>query len=697
MTENDIYRIFDEGGTLSKGFPQYEYREGQLKMALQVREAFENHAILSVEAGTGIGKSFAYLVPALYNAMEHPDERTVIATSTINLQRQLYDKDIPMLFRLLDRSCPVAMAVGRNNYVCIRRFMEQRNDVPLLVNDPSSEIGKFSEWLSTTETGLLGEVPFRLSDELRGEVNSDADLCQGWNCPHHSKCFFAKAKQKEKEAKIIIGNHHLLFSDAQSRYENQTDYTEDGVLPAFNRLIIDEAHNIEANATEYFTAEYDPAQMKRQLAIIERRRGSSSLLEKLAPYGDQELVDRIHDDILLLNGQVDTLDQYLVTLFAKTDFQPCLIKKEHQGKLVEFVRMASDVAATSGRLASKIEKFLEGNKASDDFKSNINELSVRGKRIQTMSSVLSDFCNFPLWTDDIHWFDTETNRKKTKRILVKITPLSIAHVLVDAIFKKLDTVVCTSATLSLGDDFAFWGSRVGLPYDDERPFLRGVYPSPFDFKRRLLLLTPSDAPEYKKDNPEPYIAYIAKTVWESTLSAGGGTLVLFTSYKMLKEVRQRLQEQFDKNHMTLYGQGDMDRFSLLKTFIQESDSSLFATSSFWEGVDAPGQTLRMVIIVKLPFQVPSDPVFKARCDALDAQGGSSFMQLGLPTTTMKLKQGFGRLLRNKEDRGVVMILDSRIIRKNYGMAMLRALPESFHPEVLSGNISERVENFLYGA
>lgn len=245
-----------------------------------------------------------------------------------------------------------------------------------------------------------------------------------------------------------------------------------------------------------------------------------------------------------------------------------------------------------------------------------------------MSEVLTKFCNFTLWQDEVHWFNAESYGTH-RQVQVCITPLSIAPpLLVEAVFKKLDTVVCTSATLDLNDEFAFWSSRVGLPYDEERPFLKGAFSSPFDYKNRLLLLTPSDAPLYSKDKEEAYEAYLTDTIMSSVLSAGGGgVLVLFTSYSMLKKVHQSLSETFEKEGLTLLCQGgEYDRYTLLNRFISEKDSVLFATSSFWEGgVDAPGgETLRMVIIVKLPFTVPpSDPVFKARCEAIDANGGGS--------------------------------------------------------------------------
>ncbi len=699
MTTNDIYSIFDKDGLLDRQFKSYEYREGQLLMAQLVQQSYERNAIAAIEAGTGIGKSFAYLAVALYHAIQDPDERTVIATSTINLQKQLYEKDLPMLFSFLNLKVKTALAVGRANYVCLNRFIQTSGQVSLLAEDPQSELFKVKQWLKSSETGLFADYTEPLSHELRTEIYSDGDLCINHKCPYFKECFFFKAKAKMKDAKIIISNHHLLFTDAQSRYLSDAGYDVEMILPPFNRLIIDEAHNIENNATEFFTEEYDSQQMLRQIARIQRsgRFSKKSLLEQLGEFNSEaELLERISDDIHLLLKEVDTLDQYLLQVFRKNDFQPVMIKVEQQVKLEQFVTVANSVAQASGRLAAKILSFVERSKAPDELEGRLHELKVRGSRIAMMSEVLTKFCNFAQWQDEVHWFNAEAYNQK-RSVQVRITPLSIAPLLVDALFSKLDTVVCTSATLDLNDDFAFWASRVGLPYADSRPFLKGSYSSPFDYKNRLLLLTPTDAPLVLKEVQDSYVAYMADTINKAVMSCGGGALVLFTSYSLLKQVKSMLEDSFAQENMQLFAQGDLDRYTLLSRFIKERDSTLFATSSFWEGIDAPGDTLRLVIIVKLPFTVPSDPVFKARCDAIDKAGGSGFYQLALQSATMRLKQGFGRLLRSRGDRGVVLILDSRLVSKNYGVYMLRSLPESYHPDTQTSTMCDKIENFLYGS
>jgi len=697
LNSNEIYSIFDKGGLLEEHFSGYEYREGQLQMAELVRQSYEEGAIAAVEAGTGIGKSFAYLAVAVAHARDFPDERTVVATSTINLQRQLYEKDLPALLSSLGLEVKAALAVGRSNYICLHRFFQAKEQSPILAADPTSELYRVESWMRRTETGLFSELSPPISGELYGEIYCDADLCAGHSCPYYKECFFFKAKAKAREASIIIANHHLLFSDAQSRLVSEVGYDEEAVLPSFSHLIIDEAHNIESNASEYFKNEYDSASLLRQIHKIQRssRYSKFSLLDQVGSYiADVARVEAIKDQIHLLLSQVDTLDQYLVTVFQKNGYQPVLIKAEHQGRLADFVQAATAVAQTSELLCTRIIALADALKVPTELESRVHELKVRGERVSRIGGVLKEFCAFDSWGDEVHWFNAERVRDRI-RIQVCITPLSIAPILTEALFSKLDTVVCTSATLDLGDEFAFWSSRVGLPYDDERPYLKGVYSSPFDYKSRLMLLTPVDAPLPPARPDEPYLEYLTQTIWESVHTAGGGALVLFTSYAVLTAVKEALAPRFAQEQMVLLSQGEVDRFTLLKNFIADGDSTLFATSSFWEGVDAPGNTLRMVIIVKLPFSVPSDPVFKARCDAIDAAGGSGFFQLALQSATMKLKQGFGRLLRSTADRGVVLILDSRVVQKSYGPYMLRSLPESHWPECTTDSISSRIESFLF--
>jgi ATP-dependent DNA helicase DinG len=698
LDKNEIYRVFDADGELSQRFAGYEYRDGQLEMALLIRRAYEEDAIAAIEAGTGIGKSFAYLVPALLWALEHPHERTVIATSTINLQKQLYDKDIVQLFTILKKSCPVALVMGRRNYLCLHRLEERVAEAPLLARDPLSELGALVAWSQTTDTGLRTEFPGRLRGELWADVCSDPDLCLGYRCSYSRDCFFMKSRKKAMEAKILIGNHHLLFTDARSRLIDQLSYDEESVLPPFQRLVIDEAHNIEKNATDFFTVTYSGHEMLRSIGrIAQKRRHAKGLVEELAPYApDKNLPDDILQVIAQLVEAIGYVDTFLIGFMQQVRSFNFLVQVHMQAQLTDFIRLGQTLIGFTEILEDLVNKFLVKGVLPDELAHRGRELLVHVLRIRAGALALAQFINFEQWTEDVHWFEVNDYGKKGKGVAVHVSPLLVADSLKNSIFQGLATVVCTSATLDLNDNFAYWGSRIGLPLASDRLYLTAVHFSPFDFKKNLLLLTPNDAPIFSEKNSQDYITYVGKSVLEALLASGGGALVLFTSYKMLKEVSDALQSDLMKAGLTVLRQGDADRFQLLHQFTDDVDSVLFATDSFWEGVDAPGNTLRLVIIVKLPFRVPTDPVFRARQEALDKEGKSGFFTLALPEATMKLKQGFGRLLRNTVDTGIVLILDSRVVNKQYGRWMLQALPQSFHPETTSDGVPTKIESFLYG-
>lgn len=711
MKSTEIEDIFDQGGILEKKLATYEVRQGQIEMSKIVAKAYEEKQIAIIEAGTGIGKSYAYLVPALYNAIYNSNEKTVIATATINLQSQLFKKDVPQLFSILDKQCSVAIAVGRGNYVCIRRAREKLSGDVIFAMDSSSRYAEFSAWLANTENGLLPEyksiLPYQFS-----EINSDGELCSNFKCPHKKECFFYKNKEKCLESRIIITNHHLLFTDAKSRAENEIDFSEEAVLPPYSRLIIDEAHNIEPTATEFFSSSYSGYSVLRRInkIMLSDKGKSHNLIEAIGAYSTQGVsIDKAVEVLYKLKNSVEKLTEYLMKTFNRTKFEPTFIQIQHQRRLTEFVTLSKDIVLNANNLDIAVSELLKYTLVPDTDKNKERELKTNIGRIVNETSVLDEFCDFNSWTDEIHWFDSERRRGKVIDMKVVISPLEVATSLVGNLYKNLDTVIFTSATLNLEDDFKFWGSRVGLPFPSMNTFVKESFLSPFDYKNRLLLLTPSDSPSSPylgnaKDEKERkeldeslnnYNFYMAEIIFKSVQSSEGGALVLFTSRKTMKDVKDIVVNMFEDEGLTLLTQGDMSKDILLNKFKNDQNSTLFALNSFWEGIDAPGNTLRLVIIVKLPFQVPSQPIIKARSIDIEKQKKSAFFSLSLPSATMKLKQGFGRLMRSTADYGVVLILDSRITTKNYGKYMLRSLPPCYHPETLSDSVSDKIENFLY--
>jgi ATP-dependent DNA helicase DinG len=715
MTKTEIEDIFEQGGTLSKALSTYEVREGQIEMVKLVSKAYENDSIAIIEAGTGIGKSYAYLVPAIYNSIENGDERTVISTATINLQDQLFKKDIPTILEMLNLDIKVGLAIGRGNYLCLRRFSDEIAKSPAFLVDPESKESLFKKWCATTETGLLTEYSRSIPFE-RSKINSDGELCLNFKCPYHKDCFYQKSKLKLQKSKIIVSNHHLLFTDAKSRRDSQLSYDEDNVLPSFNRLILDEAHNIEDTASEFFSLQYSNYFVMKRLdnLLTSMKKGEGkNLIEKLGKFStqgfDHQVLIKKYKD---LKNSVSTLSQYLLKTFEKQNYKSVYVVKSQKSRLTNFI----DGAQTVVNIALECDKLMSTfiNQVDvDDFSLAIKkEVETNHSRIISNINVLSLFIHFEDWRDDeIHWFEAERRRTNVVDINTLITPLDVSPSLVDIIFKELNTVVLTSATLNLSDDFKFWTSRVGLPYDDKRDFIKASFNSPFDYENKLLLLTPQDAlppPSYSSDTSkaalkkkeaenELYVNYISEMIFDSVYSSTGGALVLFTSRDIMQRVYNKVEDKFKEVSLNLLMQGSSSKHKLINNFKSDDNSTLFALSSFWEGVDAPGNTLRLVIIVKLPFQVPSHPVVKARTMDFEKRGESGFFNLSLPLATMKLKQGFGRLMRSTADYGVVLLLDSRISQKSYGKYMLRALPSCYHPETLSSGVCEKIEDFLYSS
>ena len=700
MTAEQIYRIFDHDGLLSSKIDSFEFREGQLLMALDVLSCYERNAVAAIEAGTGIGKSFAYLVPALYYAFDDESDRTVIATSTINLQKQLLEKDLPTLFRALGKDCRIAIAVGRNNYLCLRRLAELVRDNELYAYDGVSEVSKLNSFAAETENGLRTEVPGRLDYQVWSSVCSDSDFCQGGKCSYFNECFYFKAKKKLADASIIICNHHLLFVDSNTRYENSIGYDEDAILPPFRHLVVDEAHNMERHATDLFTSTYSSYSLRRQMDHIYDNRGikgigSGRILDDLLPFcTDRNLYQEILDFYVLVRAKADTLNMAVLNLLDYNKLAHLLCTKKNMARIIaEIGPAAQEVVDNGGRLLARLNSFASKLDIDDSQKFRADELLVHINRISDIIGLLGTFMDLPKWNDDIHYLDIEQHAGN-RYVTFNIAPLEVSDVLADALFRKLDSVICTSATMDLHDDFGYWCSGVGLPVQG-KPFIHKVYDSPFDYRSRLMLLTPYDTPTFTRENEEEYAAFTCETVYNAVSSSGGGALVLFTSFRLMDYVYERLKPRFAVMGLNTLRQGDADRYALLEQFKEDTDSVLFATDSFWEGVDAPGNTLRMVIITKLPFRMPDDPIYKARYAKLEEDGKSGFYSLSLPDATMRLKQGYGRLMRHTTDKGIVLILDSRIVSKGYGAMMLRSLPESYHPETETKTLGQKIEGFLF--
>ncbi|MCR5731909.1 MAG: ATP-dependent DNA helicase [Sphaerochaetaceae bacterium] len=693
IENNQLDDILAPGGVLSSAVDHYEDRVGQLEMARNIAHCYNSSYCGIFEAGTGIGKSFAYLSVALLNALEHPEERTVIATSTITLQKQLFDHDIPALEEACNVIVPYALMLGRSNYLCLRRLYENSAFADLFSQDQTTPEAQLATWAETTQTGVLddykGEYP---KGVIRSDIASDFDLCLGAKCPHFNRCHFYKSKRLADNAKIIVTNHHLLFTDARQRFESGEGYDERFVLPSYNRLIIDECHNIDRNATSLFTRSFsyrDLAFQMRKLIRVKYGNERQSLLEAVTLLSkDTESYSRINTALQNATRIAERLNQHLLD-FVKRPGELRIVSK-YFVYLNEFVRLAMALsdelkqAVVAGLFLLERTDFSNGEEQKEKtFKSVIDHLSC-------FVDILRDFSSFDKWSDDVYYFSRKKVGKNiTDSVSINIAPLEVATVLSKSIFSQLDTVICCSATLKVDNEFNYFKKQVGL---DKRESITGFYESPFDFKSNLLLLLSQDAPQYSNQSENEYIERIIPKISEAITSSGGGALILFTSNLMMKACYERLNGTLD--YRMMIQNPEVSRSVLLKEFKEDKDSVLFATQSFWEGVDAPGDTLRLVVITKLPFPQLNEPIFSARSEKIESEGRSSFRELSMPEMIMKLKQGFGRLLRSQEDRGVVYILDGRMNKwRNY---ILQQLPNSYFPEeLMDESVPRHIENFLY--
>lgn len=705
-------------------------------MALDVLHCYEKDCIGAIEAGTGIGKSFAYLVPAILHTIEvegekkgfqsedtasfnassssgpssngpsssrkiTAEERTIIATSTVNLQRQLMDKDIPTLLNILGVNCSVAFAVGRAHYICLRRLASEVESNALFRDDLSSEIMRLNRYANETETGLREDYPNHIDGGVWNSVCSDADLCISGKCPFYNKCFYFKAKKKLLDSSIIVCNHHLLFVDSHARYTDEISYDDDAVLPGFKHLVIDEAHNIERTATDLFTNSFSSYNLMRQLSYIQDRKqsrnaGYGHILDDLLPFcTERALYEQILTSYDLLKERCETLNLIFTDILNSRHEVHLLLDNANAKEIFNVTGdIASQVVSAGEDLTSKLADFYLKIKSNDEVVlTKANDLKVHISRIVDQISFFKNFVQCKDLNEGINYLEIQ-KVGKGKYVFFNQAPLEVASILAEALFNPISSVVCTSATLNLNDDFAYWCSDIGLPVEG-KDFVRRVYTSPFDYKNRLMLLTPYDTPIFSPSKEDEYVKFLIENIYNAISSSGGGALVLFTSFRQLEAVYNSVAPMLMGLGITAFKQGDFERHVLLNRFKEDTDSVLFATDSFWEGVDAPGDTLRLVIITKLPFIMPDDPIFKARSRILEEKGINPFYTMSLPHATMRLKQGFGRLMRHTTDHGIVLILDARIIKKNYGPSMLRALPQSYYPETNMATLGTKIESFLY--
>jgi ATP-dependent DNA helicase DinG len=714
--EHLLEDIFGRGGLLSRRISSYESREGQLRMAELVLDTFVSHGCLAVEAGTGTGKSYAYTAAAvLWCGEEGQGERkVVIATSTINLQHQLMNKDLPFIRESLGIPFTFEILKGRSQYVCLRKLEEYEETAAALDFDEGAgrqeedaqSIAFIRNWACESRSGMLSEITRPLSRSVRAAVSSDADTCLKNRCRFRDRCFVLQARRRASEADIIVVNHHLLFADIRMREHEQIDPEETAVLPPFTHLIIDEAHNLERNATSYYTEVFDTAAAAHLLhetfhMRFGRPAGTAHMLlttASQAPRGSehlQEQAGKLRDSFAEIDLQVQLLFSGKVKQPLRFEAAQLSVRPERIADVQQlFLRVSAELTDFS-RICRAVG---EAGEQSEELISLQLELAKAVRYFSSSADLLLRFGTLkpdnPPEDGGIYWLEVlyGSSRSGTR---LHITPISLAGQLYRSLFAANDAVVCTSATLSAGRDFSFWEKQVGLSEAEAGTYRKEKIDSPFDYGSQMFLAVPADGPD--PNDSAAYTPFLSSFCAKLINSTGGGALLLFTSYVLLKAVGDQLQQLLEGSGVTILRQGDLDRSALLSAFIKDENSILLATESFWEGVDAPGNTLRTVVITRIPFRVPTDPVFSARYEAVARSGGNPFLEISLPQAALKLKQGLGRLIRHRGDRGGVFIMDSRIVRKFYGPTLLESLPRARLEVGSSSRLIELYEDFLFTA
>ncbi|MDR4507241.1 MAG: DEAD/DEAH box helicase family protein [Candidatus Brocadiaceae bacterium] len=698
---NELSAQFLPDGNLAQHVSNYEYRSSQMDMLKSVTQSFNDDKIAVIEAGTGTGKSLAYLLPAIYWSMENR-ERVVVSTHTINLQEQLIEKDIPMLKKGCKFHFKSVLVKGRNNYLCLRKVHNLQYDGGTLVDDTMKlRLYDLLAWAAKTRDGSKADLNFIPHNDAWDAIQSEADQCTRLKCHFYDRCFFYRARRNAASADILVVNHYLMMVDLIVRKETK-GYDAIAILPPFKKIIIDEAHHLEAVATANLGHTVSRLRLLKQLGklinVKDNRKG-------LLPYLKTKLkgVTSDHDKSLaleimeIINTKAPEARQSLYDaaqgIFDEISdaIMNYIVEKTLHSEREIKLRITPDFLSTQlwqdvvepglKGLSSEVRKFTLF------LKSLLDEIGSLSKKSQDiLSSVLIDVASckvhLKVFADDLSSFTAADERycrwiefskyKQNPVVRFSTAPLSVANDLKACLYDNYDTIVLTSATLAIGKTFSFFKKTVGLNLLAEERLCELISGSPFNYKKQSMLGIPTDICE--PDTPG-YAAALEENIFKAIEISMGRALILFTSYKLLDQIFHNLEHRVARMGYTCLKQGTNNRHALLESFKKDISSVLFATDSFWEGIDVKGESLQCVILTRLPFRVPTEPILEARAEAIESAGGNAFYDFSLPTAVIKLKQGFGRLIRSSHDRGMVVIFDRRVVTKNYGYVFLQSLPD----------------------
>jgi ATP-dependent DNA helicase DinG len=665
--------------------PRYEDRPSQRAMASRIARLYNTGGIGLLEAGTGVGKSLGYLVPALRWASRNK-ERTVVSTNTINLQEQLVGKDLPFLADALsDQPVRFALLKGWRNYLCLQRLEQAESAENTLFEDGmKAEVENLAAWASKTKDGSLSDLPSPPRSEVWDEVAAEPDLCQRFKCKHFEKCFVFKARKVAAEADVIVVNHHLLLSDVAVRRASN-NWGDSAVLPAYQRLVVDEGHHLEDAAANHLGVQVTRRGLQRLFARLERRGkgllpslvGRLNANRDLISVASLDLVEErlgpavraARDKSTLLFDLLDALlDETGAPVLRLTDAFAAH-RAWDSGLRLALEDTCGEIGILRDGLQMVRERLESNTKMDEASMSTLSEIRAVTRRLEGASDALIETLKPPTGTKTVRWLES---KGRERSVTATAVPLDLAPILRDDLFRRVKTTIVTSATLATDGNFSFLRNRLGLNEDDVEPDT-GVFPSPFHYEIQSLLAIPADAPQPNKE-AAAHSTFVTQIVKDVTQASGGGLFVLFTSHKDVRLMAAELRASGFERGNPLLVHGETSRDSLLDRFRASRSSVLLGTASFWEGVDVPGDALRGLVIAKLPFKVPTEPLTAAHCEAIERNGGDAFAEYMLPHAALRLKQGFGRLIRTSTDSGVVVICDPRVVKMGYGRELLRVLP-----------------------
>jgi ATP-dependent DNA helicase DinG len=623
-----VEAAFAEGGALSQALPAFEARDSQREMAVGVAEIFESGGALLAEAGTGIGKTLAYLVPAILSG-----HRVLLSTGTKQLQDQIYYKDLPALREALDARFTASYMKGRGNYLCLHRFDAYHNGDEARTPTDQGYVEDIAEWARQTETGDRTEIE-DLPDDLPfwGEISATSENCVGTDCPQYDECFVTRMRRQAAEADLVIVNHHLLCADAAVR---QSAYGE--VIPACHYAVIDEAHQLEDVATQYFGVSISTYRLERLVGDATR-------------YLDRD-VAKTPDAADHARADLDRIERLSVLFFGAV---------QRHLPAADRTRLDADILAPVMELGRRLSSAL---RALEDTVAPLTDHSEDLRSLGRRARELGDQLDFVLDAADIGF--VYFLERRGRGVFLRASPVDVSSIIRELLLERMNATVLTSATLAVDESFDYQRSRLGILDAAEIRLT-----SEFDYADQTVLYLPSDMPEPRAPDFTRAAADHITTLLEATR---GRAFVLFTSYANLRHVHQLIATS---SRFPLLVQGTAPRSVLLRNFRATPNAVLLATSSFWQGVDVAGDTLSCVIIDKLPFTPPGDPITAARMDAIARDGGSPFSDYQVPLAILTLLQGIGRLIRHRQDRGVLSILDPRMLTKAYGRRFLASLPPS---------------------